>query len=66
MSPVTVINVVRALVDVILALVPPDVAKQVVDDAAVRRAHAMADAAEAAKFAILPDLDDPGEEPTKP
>lgn len=50
MSPLDVIDVVRKLVSLILDLVPVDVAKQALDDAAVRRANAIADAAEAAKF----------------
>ena len=55
MNPASVIDTVRALVDLILSLVPHEVAKQMLDDAAVRRQNAIADAAELAKF--------PGEQP---
>lgn len=40
----------RVLIDLILELVPPPVARQLLDEAAVRRANAVADAAEALKF----------------
>ncbi len=40
----------RKLADLLLDLVPHDVAKQLLDDAAVRRANAIANAAELAKF----------------
>lgn len=50
MTPANIIDAVRALVDVILSLVPHEVAKQMLDDAAVRRQNAIADAAEEAKF----------------
>jgi hypothetical protein len=50
MNPLDVISIVRRILDVILDLVPVDVARQILDDAAVRRANAIADAAEAAKF----------------
>lgn len=45
-----VIDVVRKLIGLILDLVPHDVAKQLLTDEAVRRANAIADTAEAAKF----------------
>lgn len=58
MSPETVLTIVRGLVDLILLLVPAPVAHQIVDDAAIRRAHAIADAAEASKFGPT-DTEDP-------
>ncbi len=50
MNPLDAIDTVRRLVDLALDLVPHDVAKQLLDDSAVRRANAIADAAEVAKF----------------
>jgi len=50
MSSQTVLDVVRTLLDAILRLVPVDVARAELDEAAVRRANAIADAAEAVKF----------------
>jgi hypothetical protein len=49
-NPLDVFNTVRKLLDLILDLVPVDVARQALDDAAVRRANTIADAAELAKF----------------
>jgi hypothetical protein len=40
----------RVLLDLVLDLVPPPVARQLLDEAAVKRANAVADAAELAKF----------------
>lgn len=54
MSPGVILDTVRALLDVILSLVPHDTAKQMLDDAAVRRANTVADAAELAKFGRAP------------
>ena len=45
-----VVDVVRKLLSLILDLVPVDVARQALDDEAVRRANAIANAAELAKF----------------
>jgi len=56
----------RIAADLLLALVPADEAKRLISEAEIRRANAIADAAEAAKFGKLADLDDPGEEPTNP
>lgn len=56
----------RIAADLLLALVPAPEAKRLLDEAERRRANAIADAAEAAKFGKLADLDDPGEEPTNP
>jgi hypothetical protein len=50
MSPSIIIDTVRSLLDLILTLVPKETAAQLLDDAAVRRANAIANAAEAAKF----------------
>lgn len=50
MNPMDVIDTIRMLLDIVLKLVPHDVARQALDDAAVRRANAIADAAEAEKF----------------
>lgn len=45
-----VIEVVRALLDIVLSLVPHEVANQLLTDAAVKRQNAIANAAEAEKF----------------
>lgn len=50
MSPSKVMSWARILVDLLLDLVPPPVARQLLDEAAIRRANAVADAAEAVKF----------------
>lgn len=44
------LDVARALLDLVLKLVPHGVAKDELDQAAIRRANAFADAAEIAKF----------------
>lgn len=44
------LDVVRRLLDLVLLLVPHGVARDELDEAAVRRANAIADAAELAKF----------------
>lgn len=44
------LDIVRKLLDLVLLLVPHGVAKDELDEAAVRRANAIADAAELAKF----------------
>lgn len=54
MSPSDVINAVRAILDVVLSLVPHETAKKLLDDAAVKRANDLANAAEAAKFGSDP------------
>lgn len=50
MSPSTVLDIVRALLDVVLSLVPHPVAASMLDDQAAKRQTAIAEAAEAAKF----------------
>lgn len=59
MSPSVLIDAVRALLDVVLSLVPHETARQLLDDAAVRRQNALANAAEAAKFLGNPFGRDP-------
>lgn len=44
------LDVVRRLLDLVLLLVPHGVARDELDEAAVRRANAIADAAELGKF----------------
>jgi hypothetical protein len=44
----------RVLLDLVLDLVPAPVARQLLDEAAVKRANAVADAAEAVKFGPKP------------
>lgn len=56
------IDAARHAIDAALELVPDDEARRLLDDAALRRANAIADAAEAAKFNKLADLDEPGDE----
>jgi hypothetical protein len=53
------LEVARGLVDLLLKLVPAPVARQMLDDAAVRRSNAIADLAEAAKFGRLGDSEPP-------
>lgn len=60
------VDAARHAIDAALELVPADEAKDILDAAAVRRANAIADAAEAAKFGNLHELDDPEDEPTNP
>lgn len=50
MTPETILDIARGLIDLLLSIVPAPVAKQMLDEAAIRRANAIADAAEAAKF----------------
>ncbi len=50
MIPETILAVVRTLLDLILELVPHDVANQMLSDAAVKRQNAVADEAELLKF----------------
>ncbi len=45
-----VINFIAKLLDMVLDHVPVDVARKLLDEAAIRRANAIADAAEVAKF----------------
>jgi hypothetical protein len=52
----------RIAADLLLALVPADEARALINEAEIRRANAIADAAAAAKFGRLAD----DEEPTNP
>lgn len=60
------VDAARHAIDAALELVPAEEAQKLLDEAAIRRANLAADFAEAAKFGSLPDLDDPGDEPTSP
>lgn len=62
----TALEAARIAADLLLALVPADEARALINAAEIRRANAIADAAEAAKFGRLAELDDPSEEPTNP
>lgn len=44
------LKIARELLDIVLELIPHDVAKDELDDAAVRRANAIANLAESLKF----------------
>ena len=44
------LDIVRLLLDLVLRLIPVNVARAELDEAAIRRANAIADAAEAVKF----------------
>lgn len=44
------LDIVRALLDLVLQLIPVNVARAELDEAAIRRANAIADAAEIVKF----------------
>ena len=50
MTPAKLLDLARSLLGLVLDLVPPPVARQMLDEEAVRRANAVADAAETAKF----------------
>ncbi len=50
MTPAEVLTAARIASDLLLALVPHERASELLSEAAVRRANALADAAEAAKF----------------
>ncbi len=50
MTPLDVVDLVRKLLSLILDLVPHQVASQLLSDEAVRRANAIANAAELTKF----------------
>lgn len=50
MSPDTLLNIARTLADLLLLLVPAPVAAQLITDAEVKRANAIADLAEDVKF----------------
>lgn len=52
MTPAALLDIARALLDLVLQLVPAPVARQMLDEAAIRRANAIADAAEAVKFGL--------------
>lgn len=69
----TALEAARIAADLLLALVPADEAKRLIGEAEIRRANAIADAAEAAKFGKmaedLAELDDPAydaDDPTNP
>ena len=49
MTPVAALDLARRLLDLALELAPVEVLRAVLDEAAVRRQNAIADAAEAAK-----------------
>ncbi len=55
MTPKDAIDAARIAADLLLTLVPAPVARQLLDDAAVRRATAIADGAEALKFGAPDD-----------
>ena len=57
MTPSDAINAARIAADLLLALVPAPVARQLLDDAAVRRSNAIATAAEDVKFPLDVDPD---------
>lgn len=50
MAPAEVLSWVRTLLDLVLSMVPHNVASQLLDDAAVARQRAIADTAMDAKF----------------
>lgn len=54
MTPLDALDLVRKLIAIVLDLVPPDVASQLLTDEAVKRQNAIADAAEAVKFKVVP------------
>lgn len=59
MSPDTALKAAEKLAAIILDLVPAPMARQLIDDAAVRRANAIADLAEDVKFGLeKPELDE--------
>lgn len=59
MTPDKAVDLAAKMAALILDLVPAPVARQLIDDAAVRRANAIADVAEDAKFGIeKPELDE--------
>ena len=60
MTPDKILDVARIALDLVLALVPHEDAKRLLDEAAVKRANAEADAAEALKWPNAPT------EPTEP
>lgn len=60
MTPAEVLNAARLAADLFLELVPHDQAKGLLDEAAIRRANTLADAAERIKFADQTDV------PTEP
>lgn len=49
-NPETAIEAARIAADLLLALVPHEQAKELLDEAAIRRANAVADLAEQVKF----------------
>ena len=54
MNPEKVLDVARIALDLVLALVPHEDAKRLLDEAAVKRANAEADAAERLKWGTAP------------
>ncbi len=54
MTPAQVMEAARLAADVLLALVSHEQARAVLDDAEIRRANALADAAERLKFGTAP------------
>lgn len=59
MTPDKAIDLARKLIALALDIVPAEAAKQLIDDEAVRRANAIADLAETAKFGLeRPELDE--------
>jgi len=50
MTPSAVLDLVRSILDAVLMVFPVEVVRKELDDAAVRRQNAIADAAEKAKF----------------
>ena len=54
MTPEAIIAAARIAADLLLALVPHNEARELLDSAAAKRANAIADAAEAAKFGSSP------------
>lgn len=52
------VDMARSALDAVLAAVDEPTARQLLDDVAIRRANAIANIAEDAKFGVLPDLAD--------
>ena len=50
MNPNTVLDLVRRLFDFVMGIIPPDVARDELEAAAIRRQNALADEAENLKF----------------
>lgn len=54
MNPFDFVGIARKLIELVLDLVSPDEAAQLLTEEAVRRQNAIADAAEVGKFAVIP------------